>query len=281
MLLQLLTSPSSPSPSLRDAAADSILALGSSPADLRPSQDHIPLQTNSGIPRQPRCRYRDYDHTPFDYMVKLDRHGTETSGNGSETEQVKLPTHREVLSEASEVFAVMLGGHFLESASSEVYLKGVQPQSFLSLLHHVYGCGWQCREGHMTSELGSHDTSHDQDDASATLITAITSTFELQLAAEVLHTLRCLATASRFLLDSMRQSCERHASLFITTATVVPMFLFSRLHGCVWLSEECMRTLLSLPHSREPLLQLATSSEGPAALNILQNLLSTRLHTTP
>ena len=296
LLLQLLTHTSS---YLREAAADSILALGSSVTDLRPTHDMVATSLSShltdsylsclhsGVSCKERCCYRDYDHYPFDYVMKLDRHGTGAEQSGSGTGQIELPTHRDVLMEASDMFAVMLGGHFLESGRAEVYLRDVHPQAFLSLLHHVYGCGWQCRDALTTSGEGSHDVSHDLNHTSSnSLIAAVLSNADLpsQQAGELMHTLHCLETASRFLLDPMRESCERHASYFISTATVVPLFLFAQLHSCDWLARECVRCLLSLPPSplsQACLLELASCPEATAALSLLQSLMSTRLHTTP
>ena len=230
---------------------------------------------HSGVGCAPRCRYHDYDNTPFDYSVKLDRHGTGT-------EHVYLLAHRAVLMGASQVFNVMLGGHFLESGGSEVYLRGVHPTAFLSLLHHIYGCGWDC-SGAMETRLpedGSHD---DQSDISSSLISAVVSNYDYNHS-KVLQTLRCLATASRFLLDSMRESCERQAASFVTMTTLVPLFLFSRLHGSVFLGEKCLRCLVFRPPSparRICLLQLASCPESSAAMELLQSLVSSKLHTTP
>ena len=299
VLTQLISSPSSPS--LTVSAADSLLALASTARlalhrklygprlnDITsPVCTHGPISgspsPDSGMERGQTCRYQDSDHCPFDYMVILHQNGTGTSRHGSGTEQlVKLPVHREVLMEASEVFSGMLGGHFIESCTSEVVLKDVDPQAFRSVLHHMYGCGWLCKEA---VKCLSHDLSHDQscdlENISDSTMAAVSSNFDLPSEhSDVMHTLRCLATASQFLLGSMCRECERHAATFLATSTVVPLFLFSQLHGSCWLAEECVRYMVGLPPSlqrRECLLELASSVEGDTALEMVERLVATQL----
>lgn len=299
--MELITSSSD----LRDSAADSFLKLAFSADMMRPqellnlifpfSPPKAPTEPNlscpySGVGCKPRCRYRDYDHCPFDYSVKLDRHGTQTQQNGMETKQCETGTqhiyflaHRAVLAGASEVFNVMLGGGFMESCGSEVHLKDVHPWAFLSLLHHVYGCGWDCQEA--SEAWDQEDHSHnDLSDISSSLIAAVISKDTCVFSHPyILRTLRCLETASRFLLDSMRQRCERRAATLITMPTLVPLFLFSQLHGSVVLAEKCLQRLLfSRPssESRTVLLQLASCPEATAALALAQKLISSKLHTT-
>ena len=300
ILIDLVTSSSD----LRESAADSLLSFTYSletpttqeflslifpllpdPEPPTETSPHTPTHLacrHSGVGCAPRCRYHDYDNTPFDYSVKLDRHGTGTERHGTGTEHVHLLAHRAVLMGASQVFNVMLSGHFMESGGSEVYLRGVHPTAFLSLLHHIYGCGWDCSDAMETwlPDDGSHD---DQSDISSSLMSAVVSNYDYSRP-KVLQTLRCLATASRFLLDSMRESCERQAASFVTMTTLVPLFLFSLLHGSVILGEKCLRCLFFRPPSparRTCLLQLASCPESSAAMELLRSLVSSKLHTTP
>lgn len=317
----------SPSPVLRDMAADSLLALVSTTDHLvhwklrglnnsGPAPDvvtaasptcsiHCPILGSNTPPclvvslfhtgmepgRSARaCRYHDSDHCPFDFVVLLQRYETRTVQHGSRTEQtVRLPVHKSVLMEASEVFNVMLGGYYIESGYSEVFLKDIQPQAFRSVLHHMYGCGWLCKEAiadHMVSTIESHDQSCDQQESfniSDSIMAAVSSNFDLPNEhADVLHTLRCLATASQFLLGSLGGECERRAARFLSVTTVVPLFVFSQLHQSCWLAEECVRYVVSQPPSlqrRSCLLELASCAEGTTALDMLQRLVRTQLLT--
>lgn len=297
MLAQLIASSSS---SLRDSAADSLLALASTArlalqrkflgSRLHASDITSPLcgpiprspSWDSGLERGRTCRYRDSDHHPFNYVVVLPQNGIGASQHGTQTEKpVRLPVHRTVLMEASEVFSGMLGGHFMESCSSEVVLRGVHPQAFRSILHHMYGCGWQCQEA---TDHCSHNQSCDQENISDSTLAAVSVNFDLPGEhADVIHTLRCLATASQFLLGSLCSECERHAATFLSVSTVVPLFLFSQLHGSCWLAEECVRYVVGLPPSlqrRTCLLDLASCVEGDTALDMLQTMVATQLQTT-
>ena len=310
VLAQLLATPSS---TLRGVAADALLALASTSdlvlhrklrhPPLNSSGSDITMTTSPGchtpictVPGSPlclspagmecrpssvECRYRDSDHRPFDYVVVLHQNGTRTAEYGSETDTIRMPVHKAVLMEASEVFNGMLGGHFIESDKSEVCLKEVHPQAFRSVLHHMYGCGWRCKEATNTK---SRDQSCVQQNVSDSIMAAVSSNFDLPNEhADVLHTLRCLATASQFLLGSLCGECERRAASFLSPATVVPLFLFSQLHQSCWLAEECVRHVVSLPPSlqrRMCLLELAQCAEGDTALDMLQRLTATQLHAT-
>lgn len=292
LLTQLLTSP--PSWSLREWAAESLLALAAT-SNLNTclryqtssavtisipgsNPDIIPCQANGMACRQ-ACRYCDYDHYTFDFEVLLNQNGIKTSQHGTETEPIiHMPAHKSVLMEASEVFNVMLGGHFLESNKSEVYLQNVHPQIFQSILHHLYGCGWLCDEAlhHITPDdyqLCNHD------DISNSIISTIISNFDLpQEKMDVWHTLHCLATASQYLLDSLCSVCERQAALLISECTIVPLFLYSQLHGNCHLAEECVLYTMCGQH-RDCLLELASCSESDTAIDMIHRLISSQLHT--
>ena len=306
-----------PSPALRGVAADALLVLAST-ADLviHRKLRHPPLNSSgsdtamttspgchtprgpvlepslflspTGMECRPRpmaCRYHDSDHCPFDYVVMLHWNGTKMAEYGTGTQHtVRMPVHKTVLMEASEVFNGMLGGHFIESGKSEVILRDVHPLAFQSVLHHMYGCGWQCKEATSFIHSKSHDQSCDQQNVSDSIMAVVSSNFDLpDERADVLHTLRCLGTASQFLLSSLCSECERRAASFLSPATAVPLFLFSQLHQSCWLAEECVRHVVALPPSlqrRSCLLELAQCAEGDTALDMLQRLIATQLHVT-
>lgn len=231
------------------------------------------------------CRYHDSDHYPFDFEVLLIQNSTKTAQHGSGTQQtIRLPVHRTVLMEASEVFNVMLGRHYLESGYREVLLKDVHPQAFRSILHHIYGCGWLCTEVTADFLASSHDQSCDHSNISDSIVAAVSSNFDLPNEhVQVSHTLRCLATASQFLLSSLCGECEREAATYLSKASVVPLFMFSQLHQSCWLAEECMRYVTGLPPSlqrRLCLLELAHCGEGDTALDMLQRLVTAQLQTS-
>lgn len=298
ILVQLLGSSSSP---LRDSAADSLLVLAAT-ADhlfhrklLGPTANTSGASTPSHTPKShpvPRvgmepttCRYHDSDHCPFDFEVLLHQNGTETARHGSGTQQtVCLPVHRAVLMETSEVFAVMLGGHYLESGLKEVLLKNVHPQAFRSIVHHMYGCGWLCTKATADLQASSHDLSCDHSNISDSTMAAVISNFELHNErVYVLHTLRCLAAASQFLLSSLCGECERQAATYLSTASVVPLFMFAQLHQSCWLAEECVKYVVGLQPSlqrRLCLLELASCGEGDNALDMLQRLVTGQLQTS-
>lgn len=298
VLVQLLGSSSS---ALRESAADSLLVLaatadhlshrkllgptanasGSSTPSYTPKSRPVP---HDGMELMP-CRYHDSDHCPFDFEILLHQNGTETAQHRSGTQQtVCLPVHRAVLMEASEVFAVMLGGQYLESGLKEVLLKNVHPQAFRSIVHHMYGCGWLCTEATADLQASSHDLSCDRSDISDSTMAAVTSNFELQNEhVYVLHTLRCLAAASQFLLSSLCGECERQAAAYFSTASVVPLFMFAQLHQSCWLAEDCVKYIVGLPPSlqrRLCLLELASCGEGDTALDMVQRLITAQLLTS-
>ena len=286
VLIQLLAT----SPALRTVGADSLLALASTASHLvqhrRPTTAVSEHCTTPDTSAGETCRYHDSDHWPFDYVIALHQNGTGTTQHGSGTKQtICLPAHRAVLMEASEVFNGMLGGHFIESTNSEVFLKDVDVKAFCSVLHHMYGCGWQCSE---VTKHHSHDESCDlscdHNNISDSTMAAVTSNFDLpHERVDVLHTLRCLATASQFLLGSLCGLCECRAVRFLRVTTVVPLFIFSQIHGSCWLAERCVQFVVDLSPSlqrRTCLLQLTSCAEGDTAVNMMKTLITAQLQTT-
>ncbi len=309
----------SSSADLQDMASDSLLALASTvdligqrrqqrsiskeishDGQLTPCREPVqslvpfPFHTEQGQGSSV-CRYKDSDHWPFDFTVAVCRDG--------HTSHLQL--HRAVLMEASEVFRVMLGGHYLESSYSEVFLQDIHPLAFQSVLHHVYGCGWLCgrvvgevmREGEREErEISTHSCMEESNDHSKeteatseladSTITAISVYFDLpRERAAVTHTLRTLATAARFLLHDLCGLCEGQAAGYLSPLNVVAMFAFSQLHQSCWLAEQCVRCVVGLPPSlqrRACLQRLLSSAEGPTALDMIQRFISAQLvHQTP
>lgn len=307
----------SPSTTSQDMASDSLLALASTAdhisqrrqqrslskeishdGQLTPCREQLvpfPFHTEQGQGSSV-CRYKDTDHCPFDFTVRV--------AVGRDGSISRLQLHRAVLMEASEVFGVMLGGHYLESSYSEVFLRDVHPLAFQSVLHHVYGCGWLCgdvvrevmREGEREEEGSAHscmeESNEQPQDTEATseltnsTVTAIRVYFDLPgERAAVTHTLRTLATASRFLLHDLCALCEGQAAGYLSPLNVVAMFTFSQLHQSCWLAEQCVRCVVGLPPSlqrRTCLQRLLSSAEGPTALDMIQRFISAQLvHQTP
>ena len=227
------------------------------------------------------CKYKDSDHCPFDLVfVVNDPHSDEI---------LRLPVHKAVLTESSDVFSVMLTGEYRESSHSEVSIHDVPPLAFKSIVHHIYGCGWQCR--HITTEL----LQQQQEERSNLRTTSTTSETEASrlscLASQLLieeivsttaeecerlrakNCLQVLATAGRFLLSGLTTTCEHAAASHLSPANVVAMFHFARLHQFLCLSESCVRSIVDLPHSQlrtSIFHELLTSTEGYAALEIVQ-----------
>lgn len=260
-----------------------------------------PFHTGLSLePSSTVCHYLDSDHCPFDMTIAVSAPGSRSTADqsGSTLEDsatvVRLPVHSYVLQEASEVFKVMLGGCYLESDANEVFLRDVHPQSFKSILHHMYGCGWlcseltqkaldECQDEHKCTDKRSRELSDYQEayDIIDSAIAAVVSHFELpREQAAVAYTLHSLVTASRFLLPKLCTQCERQAAAFLSPATVVAMFLFSQLNQSCWLSEQCVHYLLRLPPSlqrRSCLQALLGSPEGPTALDMIRKFIVEQL----
>lgn len=229
------------------------------------------------------CKYHDSDHCPFDMTVLV----------GPTDCSVQLPVHRSVLVEASDVFAVMLEGQYRESSDSEVFIRGVPPLAFKSLVHHVYGCGWLCPTVleevlHQDSEDSCDhmsDVESDLGDLTAAItesvIGEITSSFEfLEDSRSVRHCLQVLACAGQFLLPELCIQCERFATSYLSHVNVVPVFHFAQFHQNFYLAQRCIRCLVTMPHSdvrRRVFRDLVMSSEGTAALKMVESLLTKKL----
>ena len=306
----------------------------------------FPLHTGpENRQRPPVCRYQDSDHCPFDLTVVVIQGGGRRGGQGGgsssksgplsqsahgagrehtshntphstphttppSTHSQHFPIHKDVLMDASEVFRVMLGGHYLESNLSEVFLHDVYPTAFRSVLHQIYGCGWMCE--YVRGEMGdsvkrdtanqsdteepeqesmqgppldpSYDPSHgcsmDISEITDSVIRAVTAGTRLQDRAVVDHTLQTLATALRFLLHDLCVLCESHAARHLSLTNMVAMFVFSQLHQSCWLAEQCVRYVVDhtpSPQRRQCLQELLSCSEGPTALDMLSRFITTPL----
>ncbi len=217
------------------------------------------------------CRYIDTDHYPFDLTMMLHT----PSG-----QLVKFPAHKLTLIEESDVFRVMLGGNYMESSRSEVHIHSISPSGFLSMIHYIYGCGWQCKT--LLGEVLKIEKESEEVPVSySNSISEATNVFLKEIikgcrnsdeAVGAHHCLQTLVCAGRFLFPQLITLCEHAAVKYIQPANMVAMFHFSQLHQCFCLAESCIRALVSLPHSQlrtNTFRDLITSTEGEAALQIL------------
>lgn len=218
------------------------------------------------------CRFIDTDHYPFDLTIVI---------HTPAGEFLNLQVHRSTLTEESDVFRVMLGGHYKESSSKEIHIHSVSFHGFLSLIHFIYGCGWQCRsvcsqaskmvQTDVTlAECSSSDPTYE---ATEHLLNYIMSPCKNKKeAAEAEYCLQVLVCAGRFLLPELITLCEHAAVNYLFPANIVAMFNFSQLHQCFCLGESCIRALVVLPHSKlrtDICRELLGSPEAEAALQII------------
>ena len=225
------------------------------------------------------CRYRDSDHCPFDMVITVKNEGCDS---------VSIQVHRSTLVNISDVFAVMLGGQYMESSCSEVVLHKIPPLAFLSVIHHTYGCGWQCprvlvrvREMEWLTVCDSDvecDTfsqerlnlSWTSDILISQVVDKCVGETEKKLAR---HCLQVLSCAGMFLLPELVMLCEHEAVSYLVPNNVPTMFTFAELHRCMCLAESCMRSVVNLQHSQERteiLRDIIKSPQGETALNIIK-----------
>ena len=176
------------------------------------------------------CRYRDTDHTPFDLIVMTSYKERKQS----------FSVHRRLLMECSEVFRAMLGGSYRESSSMQVNLHEVLPTAFESLLHHVYGCCWNCTGNRLDSNL------EQSSEEIRTIFSILLSSYS---SSDVIHTLEVFACANQFFIPSLVAECEMRLVASISPDNLVPLFLFAQLHDSETLSRSCVTHLINLSSS--------------------------------
>ena len=219
------------------------------------------------------CRFVDTDHFPFDLTIIV---------HNPTGECLNLQVHRSTLAEESDVFRVMLGGHYKESSSREIHIHSVSLHGFLSLIHFIYGCGWPCRSvrsqvsemvqigtGMTSAECSSSDITYE---ATEQLLSYIMAPYKSKEEADEAECcLRVLVCAGQFLLPELIILCEHAAVNYLLPANIVAMFNFSQLHQCFCLGKNCIRALVILPHSKlrtDICRELLASPEAEAALQI-------------
>lgn len=217
------------------------------------------------------CRYKDTDHRPFDLTMIL---------HSSSGQLLNVQAHKSTLMEESDVFRVMLTGSYKESSCSEVHIYSIAPRGFLSIIHHIYGCGWQCKaildevcradeQDVVTSAPHSDILSKSTDVLLEAVTTACKSRED---SSRVRHCLEVLACAGRFLLPTLTTLSEHAAIKYLCPENLVPMFHFAQFHQCFCLAESCIRTMLNIPHLKlrtDIFKDLITSSEGEAVIHII------------
>lgn len=233
-----------------------------------------------------KCRYADYDHCPFDMVITVENEGSSPQS----PQPLSIQVHRAMLVDNSDVFAVMLGGQYMESSCSEVVLHKIPPLAFLSVIHHTYGCGWQCAkviervaESEYCSSVTVSDVVSDQSVCQDRVNLSLTSDLlisqvvdkcvgetEKRLAG---HCLQVLSCAGMFLLPELVTLCEHEAVRYLVPNNVSAMFQFAELHWCMCLAESCLRSLVNLPHSSQRtdiLRDILESPQGETALDIVR-----------
>ena len=256
------------------------------PVDLTTPQSCAPSPLQSLKSGLTKCRYADYDHCPFDMVITVENKGS----SPQPPSPLSIQVHRSILVENSDVFAVMLGGQYMESSRSEVVLHKIPPLAFLSVIHHTYGCGWQCAkvtERVAESEHCAHVTASDVESnespsqsrpnlslTSDLLISQIVDKCvgetEKRLAE---HCLQVLSCAGMFLLPELVTLCEHEAVRYLVPGNTSAMFRFAELHWCMCLAESCLRSVVNLPHSNQRtqiLRDILESAEGETALDIIR-----------
>lgn len=234
-----------------------------------------------------RCRYADYDHYPFDMVITVENEGS--------SPPLSIQVHRSMLIENSDVFAVMLGGQYMESSRSEVVLHKIPPLAFLSVIHHTYGCGWKCdqvMERVLVSESCAHvhiaagDVETNDESVSQYYAQNLSLTSDLLISQIVNkcvgetekrlagHCLQVLSCAGMFLLPELVTLCEHEAVRYLVPDNISAMFRFAELHWCMCLAESCIRSLVNLQHSnqRTKILRdiIVESAQGEMALDIIR-----------
>ena len=251
------------------------LSLSNSDSCLRDSSDGDLSMCSS----HHYCRYMDSDQRPFDLTLLV---------HTPLGDKLQLQVHKSILAEESDVFKVMLSGHYKESSSGEVAIHSVPICGVVSMIHYLYGCSWKCP--HIQSKLSKEtlqrgvspgDPSSSSDviyAATQQLLDVITSSCDSdQNGRELDQCLQTMVCAGRFLLPDLIMQCEHGADRYITPGNVVAMFNFSLLHQCFCLGESCLRFLLNLPHSQlrtDTFGQLLSSPEAESALIILRLFLT-------
>ena len=263
------------------------------PVDLTTPQSYEPsLAQSLKGPGLTKCRYADYDHCPFDMVITVENEG---SSPQQPPPPLSIQVHRSMLIENSDVFAVMLGGQYMESSRSEVALHKIPPLAFLSVIHHTYGCGWQCdkviervcESEYFTHIAAGNVTVGSNEDESVSryelnlsltsdllisqIVDKCTGETEKRLAE---HCLQVLSCAGMFLLPELVTLCEHEAVRYLVPDNISAMFRFAELHWCMCLAESCVRSLVNLPHSnqRTEILRdvLTESAQGETALDIIR-----------
>ncbi len=209
--------------------------------------NHTPPPTHP--PPSQYCRYMDSDLCPFDLTLVVLTN--------------KIPVHRHVMSGASDVFHVMLNGPYREGCCSEVQLVHNHPSAFIGLVHHLYGCSWECPRVDKPHPLTTSTDPTEQ------LITSIACETPVPMATA--HCLRVMVIAGQFLVDELTILCQHAAVQHVLPSNVVEMFYLSQMHQCHCLSESCLHIVMAMKEGRRDVLRdLITSSVSDDVLNMFK-----------
>ena len=207
------------------------------------------------------CRYVDTDHTPFDLIVMTSYKERKQS----------FSVHRRQLRESSEVFNVMLGGSYRESSSMQINLHDVLPTAFESLLHHVYGCCWNCTGKKLNLDL------EQSSEEVAAIFSNLLSSHSSSQGSDMLRTLEVFACANQFFIPGLVAECEMRLVASISPDNLVPLFVFSLLHDSETLAYNCVTHLINISSSilqRNLLKQLLMQSSecSSKCLHIIESM---------
>lgn len=214
------------------------------------------------------CQYKTDPSYPFDVEILVYPAGTNINCH------YKFSAHKDILSKISDVFGAMLGGSFAESKSGKIVLRGVCPRAFLAILHHLYGCKWNCTQvdQELNSFLSSTCFEEDKttnrncvsnDITSGTTSDSLNPDYLMSLifitkASEVEENengfieaklcLEVLACANRFLLTDICTACEKKLShclpLDSTNIHLPSLFAYCQIHEAKILPQQILDYIL-------------------------------------
>ena len=244
---------------LQTMALDSLLTLALNTQQF--NNDHSVTTQPSPVTH---CRYVDSDHYPFDLTVVVcDDRGCAAS----------VPVHRQVLIEASDVFQVMLEGGYREGTQDEITLRDIPPLAFVSVVHHLYGCGWQCPQVYTHTVLELPPKQQERS-LSMDLIDSVTDSV-LEGHNDAVHCLSVMVCAGRFLLSDLSTLCQHEAVRFMLPSNIVEMLYFAGMHECYCLSESCVRVVMTMGELRKDVFRdLVMSYVGETVLSMLRLFLT-------
>jgi hypothetical protein len=211
----------------------------------------VTMETTSSVAMETTtdCMYREFDHWSFDVVVALD-------------DQKTFPLHRSIMAESSQVFSVMLNGHYIESSTNQISLHNISSSAFEGVVHHMYGCGFTCKGCGLTAS----DIDNDDD-----IINQISSAEDD--ASSIRRALSIIKISDQFFITSLHAYCQHYLEGIIDSCNVLLLFSFSQIYHCNRLSRSCIQYILSLDNvvlQNELFAELMQSPDGESCLNLIE-----------